>query len=336
MSAIINHFVVHQLVNDGEKLSIKARNDLFDVGADIELFIQQLSQSYNNKPVKGIGGFVPDEEQQDFKQILAELIAGELSFLPFSVQLCERLVNAMVETGTPEAGFVVVTQYQYLATDYLMVALLDTKEHVAINPDLNLSVSTHLDLAKMQLAARIDLSQYQSTPDLNRYISFIKGRAGRKISDFFLTFLGCAEEVDIKQQNKLLLEKVEQFMETEQFAPEEKQQKRQELATYYKEQIDSGDDIVVEEVAKTLSMADQSQDFHAFTQQSEEQLESTFQGDKSSIKTLNKFTGQGGGISISFERKMLGDRVAYHPESDTLVIKGVPPNLKDQLNKWKD
>lgn len=336
MSAIINHFVVHQLLNDGEKLTVKARNDLFDVGADIELFVQQLSQSYNNKPVKGIGGFVADEEQQEFKNLLTEMISGDSAFLPFSVKLCERLVNAMVETGTPEGGFVVVTQYQYLATDYLMVALLDTKEHVEINPQLNLTVSNHLDLAKMQLAARIDLSQYQSTPELNRYVSFIKGRAGRKISDFFMVFLGCAEEVDIKQQNKLLLDKVEQYMETEQFAPEEKQQKRQELATYYKQQIESGEDIVVEEVAKTLSMTDQTQDFHAFTQQAEESLESSFQGDKSSIKTLNKFTGQGGGISISFERKMLGDRIAYHPETDTLVIKGVPPNLKDQLNKWKD
>ncbi|BDX06775.1 nucleoid-associated protein YejK [Planctobacterium marinum] len=336
MSAIINHFVVHQLVNDGEKLAVKARNDLFDVGADIELFVQQLSQSYNNKPVKGIGGFVEDEEQQEFKRLLAGLIAGDSGFLPFSVQLCDRLVNAMVETGTPEAGFVVVAQYQYLATDYLMVALLDTKEHVEINPQLNLTVSNHLDLAKMQLAARIDLSQYQSTPELNRYISFIKGRAGRKISDFFMIFLGCAEEVDIKQQNKLLLDKVEQYMETEQFAPEEKQQKREELATYYKEQIDSGEDIVVEDVAKTLAMADQTQDFHAFTQQAEEALESAFQGDKSSIKTLSKFTGQGGGISVSFERKLLGDRVAYNPETDTLMIKGVPPNLKDQLNKWKD
>lgn len=338
MSAIINHFVVHQLINDGEKLTVRARDDLFDVGADIELFVQQLSQSYNNKPVKGIGGFVEpeDEEEQGFRDLLGGLISGDIGFLPFSVQICDKLVKAMVETGTPEAGFIVVTQYQYLATDYLMVALLDTKEHVEINPQLNLTVSNHLDLAKMQLAARIDLSQYQTTPELNRYVSFIKGRAGRKISDFFLMFLGCAEEVDIKQQNKLLLEKVEQFMDVEQFAPEEKQQKREELATYYKTQIESGEDIVVEDVAKTLSMAGQTQDFHAFSQQSEENLESTFQGDKTSIKTLSKFTGAGGGVSLSFERKLLGERVVYQAESDTLIIKGIPPNLKDQLNKWKD
>ena len=134
----------------------------------------------------------------------------------------------------------------------------------------------------------------------------------------------------------MLLEQVENYMDSEQFAPEEKTQKREEIASYYKEQIDGGEDIEVQEVARTLSMHDQTMDFHAFTQQADAQLEESFQGDKSAIKSLSKFSGQGGGISISFERKMLGERVSYNPSTDTLMIKGVPPNLKDQLNKWKE
>lgn len=340
MSVIINHFVVHHLTNEGETLRINARENLFEVSQDIEVLIQQLLQSYNNKPVKGIGGFVAEDSEEDeakrFQPLLDSLIANEMEFLPFSIKLSEQLVSSLVDTGTPETGFLVISQFQYLATDYLFVALVDTKEHIEVNNSLQLTVASHLDLAKMQLAARIDLSQYQSNPDLNRYISFIKGRAGRKISDFFLSFLGCAEEVDIKQQNKTLLEQVENYMDAEQFAPEEKSQKREEIANYYKEQIEGGEDIEVTEVARTLAMDDQTTDFHAFAQQADVQLEESFQGDKSAIKSLSKFSGQGGGISISFERKMLGDRVAYNSETDTLMIKGIPPNLKDQLSKFKD
>ena len=337
MSVLINHFVVHHIIEHEQSLKINTRNDLFEVSGDIELLVQQLLQSYNNKPVKGIGGFTVEEgSKTEFKEQLDTLIAGEGNFLDFSVKVSELLVSAMVDMGTPEPGFLVVTQFQYLATDYLLVALLDTKEHVEVDASLKLAVASHLDLARMQLAARIDLSQYQSSADLNRYVSFIKGRAGRKISDFFLAFLGCAEEVDIKQQNKVLLDQVEEYMAKEQFEPEEKSQKREEIATYYKEQIDSGEDIEIQEVARTLAMDDQKQDFHAFAQQSETPLESSFQGDKSAIKTLSKFSGQGGGVSVSFERKMLGERVVYQPESDTLIIKGIPPNLKDQLLKWQD
>ncbi|MFT5282799.1 MAG: nucleoid-associated protein, partial [Yoonia sp.] len=48
---------------------------------------------------------------------------------------------------------------------------------------------------------------------------------------------------------------------------------------------------------------------------------------------LNKYSGAGGGISVSFERKLLGQRIHYDIQTDTLTISGLPPNLKDQLTK---
>ncbi len=50
----------------------------------------------------------------------------------------------------------------------------------------------------MQLAVRIDLTQLAVTAEQLRYISFIKGRMGRKVSDFFMHFIGCEELVDVK------------------------------------------------------------------------------------------------------------------------------------------
>lgn len=39
-------------------------------------------------------------------------------------------------------------------------------------------------------------------------------------------------------------------------------------------------------------------------------------------------------MSVGFERKHLGERVIYDAASDTLTIKGVPPNLKDQIERY--
>ena len=91
----------------------------------------------------------------------------------------------MAEMQMVETGFLVFCQYEFLATEYLMVALLNTKQHVHVDNQLELSISEHLDLAKMQLAARIDLTDWRVQPENNRYVSFIKGRMGRKVSDFF-------------------------------------------------------------------------------------------------------------------------------------------------------
>ena len=49
------------------------------------------------------------------------------------------------------------------------------------------------------------------------------------------------------------------------------------------------------------------------------------------LKGLAKFSGSGGGVTINFDRNLLGERVIYNPHTDTLMIKGIPPNLKDQL-----
>ncbi|MGS2719004.1 nucleoid-associated protein YejK [Paraglaciecola aestuariivivens] len=353
MSALIHHFVVHQLVvNQQQELSLVPRNSCFDVSPEIENLAQQVNHAFNTKPGKGVGGFVADnaeivsvsreteegEEAQvltphsvPFKSILAEMQNESIDFVDFSIQASELLKKSLIDTGTLETGFVLFSHYQFLATDYLMIAILNTKQHVEINRDLELTSSDHLDLAKMQLAVRIDLTQLAVSPEQQRYISFIKGRMGRKVSDFFMHFIGCEELVDIKQQNKQLLNTVDAFLSAEQLDPVEKHQARSTVSDYYKEKLEAGEDIQIQELAAKLPSEHVS--FEQFNQQAEVPVEEQFQADRSALKTLAKFSGQGGGISLSFERKLLGDRVSYDAGSDTLMIRGIPPNLKDQLLK---
>lgn len=361
MSALIHHFVVHQLaVNQQEELVLVPRSSCFDVSPEIENLAQQINHAFNTKPGKGVGCFVEpnaeivsvsrdsdvdsgsdnnDEDQSptlkphavQFKTLLEKLQSEEYDFVEFSLQASELLKKSLIDTGTLETGFVVFSHYQFLATDYLMIAMINTKQHVEINRELELSSSDHLDLAKMQLAVRIDLTQLDVSAELQRYISFIKGRMGRKVSDFFMHFIGCEELVDVKQQNKQLLTTVDAFLASEELDPQEKHQARETVSDYYKEKLEMGEDIQIQELAAKLPSDHVS--FEQFNQSAEQPVEEQFQADRSALKTLAKFTGQGGGISLSFERKLLGDRVSYDAGSDTLMIRGVPPNLKDQLLK---
>ncbi|MEP0357771.1 nucleoid-associated protein YejK [Paraglaciecola sp.] len=352
MSALIHHFVVHQLaVNQQQELTLIPRNSCFDVSPEIENLAQQINHAFNTKPGKGVGGFVTenaeivsvskesdDEEEKvftphsvPFKSLLQDMLEETNSFVDFSLQASELLKKSLIDTGTLETGFVVFSHYQFLATDYLMIAIINTKQHVEINRELELTSSDHLDLSKMQLAVRIDLTQLSVSAEQQRYISFIKGRMGRKVSDFFMHFIGCEELVDIKQQNKQLLTTVDAFLAAEQLDPEEKHQARDTVSEYYKQKLEQGEDIQIQELAAKLPSDHVS--FEAFNQQAEIPVEEQFQADRSALKTLAKFSGQGGGVSLSFERKLLGDRVSYDAGSDTLMIRGIPPNLKDQLLK---
>ncbi len=363
MSALIHHFVVHQLaVNQQQELVLVPRASCFNVSPEIENLAQQINHAFNTKPSKGVGAFVtenaeivsvsrdslvqeepsadtePSAEKDissshtaSFKTLLEDMQSEKQDFVEFSIQASEMLKKSLIDTGTLETGFVLFSHYQFLATDYLMIAIINTKQHVEINRDLELTSSDHLDLAKMQLAVRIDLTQLAVSAEQQRYISFIKGRMGRKVSDFFMHFIGCEELVDVKQQNKQLLTTVDAFLSAEQLDPQEKNQARETVSNYYKEKLELGEDIQIQELAAKLPSDHVS--FEEFNQGAELPLEEQFQADRGVLKTLAKFSGQGGGISLSFERALLGERVSYDAGSDTLMIRGIPPNLKDQLLK---
>lgn len=335
MSLEVTQFIAHRIVLQDEQLRLVPRGESFPLSGAIDALAQQLNHTFNTKPGKGLGGFSQTEggDEPDFRSRLQQYLDDDAQFVPVTTDMCQMLIKSMVDVGMVEAGFVVFSQYRHLATDYLLIAILTTREHVEIDAQLELNMSQHLDLSKMQLACRIDLTQLGIEPDAHRYISFIKGRAGRKVADFFLTFLGCEEEVDIKQQNQQLMQCVEQYIDSEQLQPEEKQERRKEVATYCNDKLQAGENIEIKELADTLGSADQESDFYAFSQAQEQPLEPEFQADRSALKTLTKFSGQGGGLSVSFDRGLLGERIIYDPATDTLIIKGLPPNLKDQLSR---
>lgn len=344
MSILIHHFVVHQLiVNNEGKMQLIPREGCLPVTPALEQLGQQLHHTFVSKPGKGVGHFIEaEQEDETFAQSLNGYIAhheaspadSDSVFVPFTKRAGDLLLKSLVDTGQVETGFVLFVHYEYLATQYLLVTLLNTKAHVEINQQLELSSREHLDLARMQLAVRLDLTQYRIQPEQERYISFIKGRMGRKVSDFFMQFVGCEEKVDVKQQNKQLISSVETYLASEGLDAEEKTAHRTEVSNYFKQQIESGDSIKISELAEKLPRDEDNQrDFMQFTQGLETPIEPEVQPDPAAIRQLAKFSGQGGGVSLSFDRKLLGDRIIYHPDSDTLTIKGIPPNLKDQLKR---
>ncbi|MET1219392.1 MAG: nucleoid-associated protein YejK [Glaciecola sp.] len=356
MSAIIHHFVMHQLhINAEQRLAIKPRGTCFAVTPAIEALASEINQVFNAKPSKGVGGFTQKsaaeiaanhtQENTDvtvevaeaapvFADLLAQGIDDDVSFVQFSTAACQLLIKALVEDGAVETGFVVFSHYEYLATTYLFIGVINTKQHVEVNQDLELAYSDHLDVGKMRLAVRVDLTALATQAEQFRYISFIKGMMGRKVSDFFMRFIGCEEQVDTKQQNKQLLQYVDEYLATEQLDSQEKQATREVVSTYYKEKLAAGDDIQIAELAAALPKnEDRQSDFMAFNNASDAPLEPVFQPDKAAVRTLAKFSGAGGGVTLSFDRQLLGDKVHYDPVTDTLVIKGIPPNLKDQLMK---
>ncbi|WED20927.1 nucleoid-associated protein YejK [Vibrio sp. JC009] len=331
MSLTLSNVILHQLAkNDQDELVVNYRNDALEHNSFSENLVAELHRVFNAKAGKGFGTFQSDSE---FKQWLQELRQGEQEFYPFSQNCAVRLKNELSKYPFAEEGILVLAEYQSLATDYLFIALLPSNESLKVTDGLDISATDYLDINKMDIAARIDLSTYEADSESNRYLTYIKGRVGRKVADFFMDFLQAETGLDTKQQNQVLMQAVEDFCSDSQLNKEEANEYRKQVYDYCNEQLKANEEVEVKELSGELPVGDDGTSFLDYTQDRGYELEESFPADRSAVRKLTKYVGSGGGMTINFDSMLLGERIFYDPETDTLTIKGTPPNLKDQLTR---
>ena len=332
MSITVNQIVLHQLVKHAENetttMESVLRDELLTITPEVEQMMLQLHQGYQNKG-KAFGVF---QENSIFAQDLNRLLENEINFLNFSQQSTKLLAQELGKYNFADSGTLILCQYNFLATDYLFIALLDSRISMLVDENLEIRRTEYLDITQFDIAARINLTDLQVNANSNRYLTFIKGRIGRKISDFFMDFLGAEEGLNPQVQNQCLLQAVSDYCEQGELNKEQTQAVKKQVFEYCKGQLASGDEIALTELSANLPTLNE-RPFVTFTEERDYGLEETIPPVRSALKTLTKFSGSGKGVTLSFDADLLNNRIEWDPLTDTLTIKGIPPNLKDQLQK---
>lgn len=332
MGITVNQIVLHQLVKHAENetttMESVLRDELLTITPEVEQMMLQLHQGYQNKG-KAFGVF---QENSIFAQDLNRLLENEINFLNFSQQSTKLLAQELGKYNFADSGTLILCQYNFLATDYLFIALLDSRISMLVDENLEIRRTEYLDITQFDIAARINLTDLQVNANSNRYLTFIKGRVGRKISDFFMDFLGAEEGLNPQVQNQCLLQAVSDYCEQGDLNKEQTQAVKKQVFEYCKGQLASGDEIALTELSANLPTLNE-RPFVTFTEERDYGLEETIPPVRSALKTLTKFSGSGKGVTLSFDADLLNNRIEWDPLTDTLTIKGIPPNLKDQLQK---
>ena len=332
MSITVNQIVLHQLVKHAENetttMESVLRDELLTITPEVEQMMLQLHKGYQNKG-KAFGVF---QENSIFAQDLNRLLENEINFLNFSQQSTKLLAQELGKYNFADSGTLILCQYNFLATDYLFIALLDSRISMLVDENLEIRRTEYLDITQFDIVARINLTDLQVNANSNRYLTFIKGRVGRKISDFFMDFLGAEEGLNPQVQNQCLLQAVSDYCEQGELNKEQTQAVKKQVFEYCKGQLASGDEIALTELSANLPTLNE-RPFVTFTEEQDYGLEETIPPVRSTLKTLTKFSGSGKGVTLSFDADLLNNRIEWDPLTDTLTIKGIPPNLKDQLQK---
>ncbi|WP_436323188.1 nucleoid-associated protein YejK [Vibrio cidicii] len=331
MSLHLSNVILHQLSkNDQDELTVHYRSESLSNDSSTENLVAELHRVFHAKAGKGFGSFKSDSEFQIWLQAMRK---NELSFYDFSQKSASRLKDELSKYPFADEGILVFAEYQSLATHYLFVGILPLNQSLKVTEGLDISATDYLDISKMDIAARIDLSVYEVDSESNRYLSYIKGRVGRKVADFFLDFMQAEVGLDGKQQSQVLIQALDDFCADAKLEKQEVNEYRKQVYDYCSGQMKSGEEVTIRELSDELPSGPSGTSFLDFTQAQGYQLEESFPADRGLVRKLTKYVGAGGGLNLSFDSLLLGERIFYDPETDTLTIKGTPPNLRDQLTR---
>ncbi|PNH99575.1 nucleoid-associated protein YejK [Vibrio diazotrophicus] len=332
MSFQLNEISMFNLVkNEQDELCIHFPTSQSDVTTRTVALVTSIHRMYNDKANKGWGYF---QEGSDLGSWVNNALLEKIAlFVDLTVSNAQRLVQELSKYPFADTGLLVFAHYQSLATDYLMVCIVPFVNGMRVDEQqIDIHPTNYIDVCKVTIAARIDLTALATGSAANRYVSYLKGRAGRGVSDFFFDFLGIEEGLDTKIENIKLKQAIEDFISSGDNDKEESYAVRKQAKEFAFDAANSGEDFVVKELSNEMAVINGST-FAEFVADNGYDLAESFPANKKTVKALVEFQGSGGGIKISFDRQLLSERVFYDTETDTLIIKGTPPNLRYQLTR---
>ena len=330
----ILHSVIHKIDKkpDGSPAVLHlASGEQIDSGARDDL-MQQLNESYNATTGKAWGFFHAESGAHPLSGWLGKYIAGVTDFLTFSTTTVEHLTKLMEESNLSTGGHALFCHYQQGLTEYLAIALVQETEAVAMTEELHLMTVKRLDLDHIRLAARINISEWQNNPQSKQYISYLKGKQGRRINEYFRDFIGCQEGIDGPGETRTLLKAFSDFVESEDLGEESAREKTNTLVSYSMAQAKLGEPITLGELSELID-EDQPKNFYDFIKAKDYGLSETLPPDKKTLNKFRRFTGRAEGMSISFEAHLLGDKIKFDEAGGTLTLRGLPTQLTEQLKR---
>ncbi|MGX5220421.1 MULTISPECIES: nucleoid-associated protein YejK [Pseudomonas] len=330
----IRHSIVHLIDKkpDGTPAILHARETELGASQAIENMLADLNDSYNAKQGKAWGFFHEESGAFPFSGWLKEYLDDSQDFTGFTRKAVEHLQKLMEESNLSVGGHVLFAHYQQGMTDYLAIALLHHSEGVAVNDELDVTPAKHLDLGQLHLAARINISEWRNNANSKQYISFIKGKNGKKVSEYFRDFIGCQEGVDSPSETRTLLKAFSDFVESEDLPEEQARSKTDTLVDYATSQAKIGEPMTLEALSGLID-EERPKAFYDHIRNKDYGLSPEIPADKRTLSQFRRFTGRAEGLSISFEAHLLGSKVEYNEEQDTLIIRNLPTQLTDQLKR---
>lgn len=288
--------------------------------------VEKARKTYGTTASRAFGTFEANVRLFPFSGLLSDHLVGKLDMLQFSSQAMTMLVREMDKQALATGGYALFVSYEEQAKIYFMVVLLKLRGGVGIDQKtLTLSQNFSLDVDNLHEAARINVANWHAAD--GNYISFVKkGKSDADFTDYFRSFLGCAEFVESKEQTGLLIQAIRDYCVAEKMDAEEAKKLKEKAFNYFSEQARDGKGVSL--VALSMRFNDQKpKAFKEYIEQNAVEIGDGFEPHKTTFKRLMRIGGKDADININFDIGLIGNRVRYDKITKELRISDLPPAL---------
>ena len=188
---LVHNCIIHCVDKTGESASgqLFLRDSVLPESKVISQLIEDLHDRFDDAAPTARGFFNSDEDTYPLSRWLQEYVDGDVDFAGFSQASTLHLGTLIPKSDAYSGGHVLFAHCSQGITDYLYIAVLQLRSGFAVTQELKVLPSLQLDLDRLRMTARINLSLWETGGESAPYISFIDGQSHVP----FAEFIGCNE-----------------------------------------------------------------------------------------------------------------------------------------------
>jgi nucleoid-associated protein len=329
----ISHCAIHSISRantEAQILTGLSETELELDGKLLELS-SELKQAYVGKAGKLYGVFDQELANSVVSQWLREFLENKLGFISFTKKATDHLVSLLANTDLVVDGHLVFLQETLADGEFLSVYFLHHNEGSYVSGDLKIDSCRFLDVRGVLMGCRVAITDWQSDTPPSGYLSVLRARGDKDLTDIFWHWIGFADKRDITTETNQFLQAVSAFGES--LDDKEVAQYRHKVIDYCLDQDKQGEPVIIRELSSHLSDSE-PQKFETFLSESVGVTSVDLIPDRSQMKQFLRISGRNDLLSMSFDANCIGESVLYNKEQDSLTITNIPAPLKLRLLKF--
>lgn len=324
----LSHAIVHGISRAGIQapVNLQLARQVLPLNGYLEELLRELKHAYGAKAGKVYGQFSADIGRAQLAGWLGEFCEERLGFESFTQRCCEHIKTLLEAVEQELEGQLLFALEKLADADVLYIFMLQQAQGIYIDGDLSLQPNLNLDVAGIVLGAKINLTDWRSGE--GTYLSVLRARGEKDLTDLFQAALGFAEPRDIAAETTEFLDIVRDYAAR---LPEEKAQEcRSKIVDYCLSQDKLGEPVVLEELSSQVNDSE-PQEFARFIAAKQEVQRAELIPDRKQLRSFVRISGRNDDLSMSFSSECLGQSIMYDKQSDSLIITNIPGPLKLRL-----